>query len=148
MEVTNESRGWHLHAHWLVDARWVDQCELSRTWGRLVGQEYAIVKVIDLLKGERGTIGGERDLTHYERELMKYCVKGSALAKWPAQEIRDFVHAVRNQRFFFCFGDLFHRARKLRAQLEQSKPPIVCDCGCSHYVIHSDESRRRRRKRR
>ena len=125
VEITNESRGWHLHAHWLVDARWVDQYELSRTWGKLVGQDFAIVKVIDCRKGERGTIGGERVLSpsgtplqgNYERELMKYVVKGSALARWPAQEIADFVAAVRAQRFFFCFGDLFKRARKLRAQM-------------------------------
>ena len=153
VEITNESRGWHLHAHWLADARWIDQYELSRTWGKLVGQDYAIVKVIDCRKGERGTIGGERVLSpsgtplqgNYERELMKYCVKGSDLAKWTPSELYEFITAVRGRRFFFAFGSLFKRARALRAQLEQSKAPVVCECGCSHYIIHTEQSRRKRR---
>jgi hypothetical protein len=44
-EITNEGRGWHLHAHILVEARWVDAGLLAVTWGKLVGQQFGIVKV-------------------------------------------------------------------------------------------------------
>ena len=161
VELTNESRGWHLHAHWLVDARFVDQRELARTWGKLVGQDYAIVKVIDARterERERGTIGGEGEReslsspnprTHYQRELMKYVVKGSDLARWTREELYQFITAVRRQRFFFAFGNLFKEARRLRALAECNKPPREpCDCGCSKFVIHSDKSRKRKRAKR
>lgn len=48
VEITNESRGWHLHSHCLLDVRWLDMPEISRIWGKLVGQEFAIVKVKDV----------------------------------------------------------------------------------------------------
>lgn len=137
-----------MHAHWLVDARFVDQAELARTWGALVGQDYAIVKVIDA-REKGGTIGGDKGLSpqsvrgNYQRELMKYVVKGSDLARWSPEEIQTFIQCVRSQRFFFCFGELFKVARRLRAELEMQKERQVCDCGCSQYIITSDESRRK-----
>lgn len=136
VEITNESRGWHLHSHWLVDARWVDQAELAITWGKLVGQEYAIVKVKDA-----------RDKTDYQRELMKYVVKGSDLARWSQDELYQFITAVRGQRFFFAFGSLFKEARRLRALAESERTPSVCECGCSQFVIHSDASNKKRAQR-
>ena len=155
VEITNESRGWHLHAHWLVDARWVDKEQLAVTWGKLVGQDFAIVKVIDArpsggrgdYRGDGGTIPA-LTTTHYQRELMKYVVKGSDLAKWSREDIYQFVRAVRSQRFFFAFGDLFKRARQLRALAEHNKPDRApCDCGCSQYVITSDQSIKRKGRR-
>lgn len=153
VEITNERRGWHIHAHWLVNARWVDAKELAITWGKIVGQDFAIVKVLDARERARVSIGGtggkESVGGHYQRELMKYVVKGSDLARWTAEEIQDFVTAVRGQRFFFCFGDLFKAARKLRAIAECNRPPTEpCECGCSQYIITTDESNRRRNARR
>lgn len=151
VEITNESKGWHLHAHWLVEARWVDAQELARTWGQLVGQDFAIVKVIDArVKREGGTIGGEgsplKQTGHYQNELLKYVVKGSDLAKWSQSELYQFIGAVRSQRFFFAFGQLFKTARALRAQAELDKPPASpCECGCSAFIFTSDSSRKRRK---
>lgn len=154
VEITNESKGWHLHAHWLVDARWVDQRELALAWGSLVGQQYAIVKVLDARKerGEggdhRGGSGESSTPSNYQRELMKYVVKGSDLAKWSQCELYQFINAVRGQRFFFAFGDLFKRARQLRALAEHNKPEREpCDCGCSQRVFSSDDYLKRKRKR-
>lgn len=161
VELTNESRGWHLHAHWLVDARWVDSGDLARTWGKLVGQDFAIVKVIDARAHARERAGGHYALARpdaperarvkekiggYEKELMKYCVKGNELAKWPQNEILQFVTAVRGQRFFFAFGQLFKDARKLRAQALADKPPTTpCECGSCSFIFTTDESRRRKK---
>lgn len=138
VEITNENRGWHVHAHWLVDARWVDEPELARTWGRLVGQDYAIVKVKDA-----------RDRTNYQRELMKYVVKGSDLARWSTDELYQFIESVRSQRFFFAFGQLFKVARSLRAQAELEKPPTTpCECGSCQFIFTSDHSRKRKLRKR
>jgi hypothetical protein len=125
VEVTNESRGWHLHAHWLLDVRWLDAEELSRTWGKLVGQQFAIVKIKDL-----------RHRIEYQREVAKYVVKGSEMARWHPEEIHQFVRAVRGKRFFFTFGALFKQARALRNK--ERPQPIMCACGCNKFVFRDE----------
>lgn len=154
VELTNESRGWHLHAHWLVDARFIDQKELAITWGQLVGQDYAIVKVIDARARERTHAPSivspttPPTPTDYQRELLKYVVKGSDMARWSTDELYQFITAVRGQRFFFAFGQLFKEARRLRALAELNKPDREpCDCGCHQFIITSDSSNKRKRKR-
>ncbi len=127
VEITNESRGWHMHAHWLLDARWIDAKELSRVWGRLVGQEYAIVHVSDLRQKD------------YLREVSKYVVKGSDLARWQPEEINEFVQAVRGRRFFFTFGSLFHSGKQIRAAIALQKQETVCECGCCSFIYRSEE---------
>jgi len=123
VEITNEDRGWHLHAHWLVDSRWVDAGELATTWARVIGQDdRAIVRVKDV----RGS--------DYVSEVSKYVCKGSEIAAWTPEEINEFVQAVRGHRFFFQFGTLFKLARKIRAALLLEKETAVCDCGCSRFV--------------
>jgi hypothetical protein len=128
VEITNESRGWHLHAHWLVDARWIDASLLSQTWGHIVGQEFAIVKVKDV----RG-----REFTH---EICKYLAKGSEIASWPPEQISEFVQAIRGRRFFFAFGSLFASGREIRAALLAKKTQQTpCDCGSTHFRFETDE---------
>ena len=70
IEITNENQGWHLHSHWLVDADWLPMADVSVNWGKLVNQEFAICKIKDVR---------DRD---YLREICKYVVEGSELAKW------------------------------------------------------------------
>lgn len=143
VELTNESRGWHLHAHWLVDARWVDAAQLSITWASIIGQDDgAIVKVKDV----RGQ--------DYLCELAKYVVKGSDLATWEPDEILQFILAIHRCRFFFQFGSLFKLGRQIRAQLKHERTPTVCDCGCERFVwrdettevVHEITQRHRRGK--
>ena len=127
VEITNEDRGWHLHAHWLVDARWVDAGELARTWGRLVGQdEGAVVKVKDV----RGQ--------DYVAEVAKYVAKGSEIAAWKTHEIMEFLVAIFRKRFFFTFGTLFKEGGAIRAQLNSEHVETLCDCGCSKFVFRSE----------
>lgn len=123
VEITNEGRGWHLHAHWLVDARWVDAAELAVTWADIIGQdERAIVKVKDC----RGT--------SYLAEVSKYVVKGSEIAGWEPHEILEFLVAIHGCRFFFAFGSLFKAGKEIRAELRSEHECAVCDCGCSRFV--------------
>jgi hypothetical protein len=123
VELTNENRGWHMHSHWLLDARWVDIAEVSRVWAHLVGQsDYAIVRIQDCRN---------RD---YLEEVSKYVAKGSEVASWPGEEIAQFIHAIRGLRFFFAFGSLFKQARAIRRELHREHEPEVCECGCSKFV--------------
>ena len=122
LEITNEGRGWHLHAHLLLDVRYLDMENISRKWARALGQKFAIVKIKDV----RGT--------DYVNEVSKYVVEGSELAKWPAEKINEFVRAIRGIRFFNSFGSLKAAAPAIRAALEHdAREKFKCDCGARDF---------------
>jgi hypothetical protein len=122
VEITNTGNGWHLHSHWLVNARSMDTEKLSIAWGKLVGQEFAIVKAKKILN------------TEYLSEVCKYVAKGSEIAQWKAEEIWEFATAIRNRRFFFSFGTLFKLAKEIREELQFLKPESVsCECGSHDF---------------
>lgn len=127
VEITNEGNGWHLHSHWLLDVDWLEMAEVSQAWGKLVGQEFSICKVKHVQD------------TEYLQEVSKYVVEGSELAKWPCEQINEFVRACRGVRFFFSFGSMFKLAPLIRAELEAQKPePPTCDCGESDFMYESE----------
>jgi hypothetical protein len=127
VEITNEGRGWHLHSHWLLDCDWLDMPAVSRAWGALVGQEFAIAKVKDV----RGT-----DFVH---EVCKYLAKGNEIAAWPAEQILEFVTAIRGCRFFFQFGSLFHLRDKVKQQLAFMRPETpACTCGSKDFRFEQE----------
>jgi hypothetical protein len=127
VEITNEERGWHLHSHWLLNARWLDMEAVSRTWGGLVGQSFAVVKIKDV----RGQ--------DYVKEISKYVVEGSELAKWPAEHVLEFVTAIKGRRFFFTFGELRGFASQVREELEFLKPEKKsCECGRSDFTFETE----------
>lgn len=115
LEVTNEGRGWHLHAHLLVDTDWVDPSRLSQNWARLVSQDFAIVAIRDT-----------RDKS-YLQEVTKYAVKGSQLASWSGLEAGIFIDAMTGIRQFSVFGSLF-KDRALRSKIAEELTPDKCRC--------------------
>lgn len=119
LEVTNEGRGWHLHLHALVDAKWIDALELSAQWAKITGNMGRIVKVRDA----RGA--------DYLKEVTKYAVKGVQLAAWPAIDIATFIDAFNGPRTFGVFGDLYGKRTEFAEwfkALRLAKPK--CECGC------------------
>jgi hypothetical protein len=128
VEITNEGTGWHLHSHWLLDVDWLEMSEVSKDWGALVGQTFAVCKVMDC-----------RDRS-YIQEISKYVVEGSELAKWPSEQVNEFVLAVRGLRFFFSFGTLFKLGPAIRAELAtQDGPPTECSCGEEDFVYETEQ---------
>jgi hypothetical protein len=126
-EITNEGHGWHLHAHWLLDVPWLDMPEVSVAWGKLVGQNFAIVKVKDVAGRE------------YAHEVCKYLAKGSEIASWQPDQINEFVRAVKGIRFFASFGSLFKLGPQIRAEINaQKNPPAFCECGNDHFVFRTE----------
>jgi hypothetical protein len=126
MEVTNEGRGWHVHFHLLIDAPWLSMAEVSQQWGRLVGQDYAIVKIKDC----RGA--------DYLQEVTKYAVKGSELARWTGKEISTFIGAFDGIRFFGVFGSLYGKRTEWAEWIKHVREiRPVCECGCSEWHIMS-----------
>ena len=128
VEITNEQNGWHLHSHWLLDVRWLDMAEISQVWGKLCGQEFAIVKVMDCRN------------TEYLQEVTKYVVEGSEMAKWPAEQVLEFVTAIKGRRFFFPFGSLFKLGKEIRKEVKNEKPKRKpCECGANDFTFESEE---------
>lgn len=129
LEVTNEGRGWHLHAHLLLDVRWLPAGELAKKWGKLIGQDFAIVKV----KDARGS--------EFVAEVAKYVCKGSELCKWSPDEISAFISAVSGPRLFGVFGSLFKRRRQILFELaREPKEPTVCSCGCGEFRYRDERA--------
>ena len=118
LEVTNEGRGWHLHVHALVDAKWIDAGELAREWAKVTNGMGNIVCVKDARRHD------------YLGEVTKYAVKGVDLAKWSGKDIATFVTAFDGVRTFGVFGTLYGARTKFAefiASLRDAKPK--CDCG-------------------
>jgi hypothetical protein len=128
IECTNEGKGWHIHAHILVDAKWIDPHELSRTWADIVGQDYAIVWVKDARKAD------------YLREVTKYAVKGSMLSGWTALDIAHFINAFQGHRLFGVFGNLYGKRTEWRDFLNSLRAgKKVCECGCQTWRVYNEQ---------
>jgi hypothetical protein len=127
IEVTNEGRGWHLHFHLLVDARWIDAIQLSAQWDKATNHFGRIVKV----KDARGK--------DYLREVTKYAVKGVQLAAWDGATAATFIDAFTGVRTFGVFGSLYGKrtefAEWFKAQLQNF---AQCKCGCSDFRFESE----------
>jgi len=122
IEVTNESRGWHVHLHLLVETPWVDQRELAKVWAEIVGQDFAIVWV------------SKADKQGVAKEVMKYVVKGSQMAKWSPDEIRQYVESIESVRLFGRFGDLHGAEAEWRREIElEEQREFTCECGSTEF---------------
>jgi hypothetical protein len=126
-EVTNEGRGWHLHMHALIDARWIDGPELAQQWASVTNGAGRIVKVKDARRAD------------YCNRVKTYIVKGSALAKWTPDQIATYVRAFDGVHTFGVFGSLYGKRTAFKEWLEAlrgAKP--LCECG-SNDIRYTSE---------
>lgn len=125
LEVTKEGNDWHLHLHAIIDARWIDQNQLSIEWRSVTNGQGYIVDVRDARAHA------------YQQKVKKYVVKGQQLATWRPEEIAILVDAFENKRCFGVFGSLYGMRSEFAEwwkQIRKSKP--VCECGsCEHYLF-------------
>ena len=129
IETTNKGRGWHVHIHALVEARWIDAAKLAIQWGRQVGQEFAICKV-QRVQG-----------TDYLREVCKYAVKGCELEHWTPDQLSDYVESTSGQRLFGVFGRLYG-ARKEWTKFCRSlkdEHAACTECGCTRWAFFDED---------
>lgn len=128
IEITNEDRGWHLHAHLLLDIRYIPKQQLSEEWGRQVNQDFAIVDVKDAREVD------------YVKQVSKYVCKGSDLAKWPPHQIWEFICAIKGIRFFTTFGSINKHRDDIKAMLDATREPArACACGCNNFTFETEE---------
>lgn len=122
LEVTNESKGWHLHLHSLIDSDFIDARVLAIEWNRCNRGTGHIVKVKDARDHE------------YLKEVTKYAVKGSELAKWTGAEIAQFVDSFKGFRTFGVFGSLYGKRSVYKEWLKGLEHKRgACACGCEEF---------------
>lgn len=127
VECTNEGRGWHLHIHALVDARYIDCRELAIQWEKATRGQGNIVKVKDCRNKS------------YLQEVTKYAVKGSDLAKWSPLDILKFINAFEGTRQFGVFGSLYRKRTEWKEWIESLRDKKSrCECGCNDFSFHSE----------
>jgi len=127
IEVTNEGKGWHLHLHALIEAKWIDSAELALAWHSSTKGFGRIVKVRDV-----------RDRS-YLAEVTKYVAKGAQLAAWSGDSIRTFINAFEGKRTFGVFGELYGARTEFAefiATLKSAK--TKCQCGCNSFRFYTE----------
>ena len=128
IECTLGRNGWHLHIHLLVDADWIDADELKVQWLSVTRGGGYIVKVRDC-----------RDKS-YLREVTKYVVKSSTLAKWDALTLQRFVLAFTGQRLFGVFGSLYSARTRFADFIAELKDRRrACDCDDPQVTYQTEE---------
>jgi hypothetical protein len=124
LELTNESRGWHLHAHLLIETRFIPPDLLGSRWARLITQDWAIFKIRDARAKD------------YAAEVAKYVAKPAQVASWPPEELRQVIIAFEGIRVFGVFGRLFkQRADFYRQVREARKARSRCECGANNWSV-------------
>jgi len=138
VEITNEGRGWHLHSHWLLQTKsprafatksalFNFQSQIALSWGKLVDQEFAIVKAKPVTDSD------------YVGECAKYVAKSNDVARWSPELIWEYANAIRGRRFFFTFGSITQLRKQIMTEIHQDKPERQpCECGCSNFVFKPD----------
>jgi hypothetical protein len=123
LEITNESRGFHVHLHCLIDAQWIDSQQLAKEWAKRVHQDFAIVKVKDVRQAD------------YLREIIKYVAKGSQLARWNSDQVCAFVNSLQAERTFGIFGSLYGQLADWKRAVDslQLKLATCPCCGGSNF---------------
>lgn len=127
LECTNEGKGWHLHIHALVDARYIDCRELALEWNKATRGNGNIVKVKDCRNKS------------YLQEVTKYAVKGCDLAKWKPMDILSFINAFEGTRQFGVFGSLYGKRTEWKEWIQSIREKKSrCTCGCNDFTFHSE----------
>jgi hypothetical protein len=126
VEVTNEGKGWHLHAHLLVDVRYVAHASLKTEWLRVTRGAGKIVWINDARS------------VSYLKEVTKYCVKGSQLAAWSPDKVRQFINSFSGVRTFGVFGSLYNARPQFAKHLEEvTAEQRTCECGSCNFKFFS-----------
>lgn len=127
LECTNYEFGWHVHAHMLIDARWLDKSAIEQTWSKLWGLPFSIIDTRDCRAKD------------YAKEATKYTCKGSEMASWTGHQIAEFVAAFSGGRHFGVFGELHGKRTEWREWIEAiGKERGLCSCGCNRWLVYDE----------
>ena len=114
IEVENVGRGWHVHAHVVIDALYIPQRMLSAQWHTITGDSY----VVDIRRA-----WSPRDALKY---ILKYLTKEPKLL----DELKPTYNSVlRGVRLIQPFGAMYRVSK-----IQRSRRPCL-DCGGSVWTV-------------
>jgi Replication protein len=135
IEVTNTGKGWHPHAHLLVDARWLSlttraprssdsravaddlkqraHAELSEAWAKCLHIPQAVVWV-------------ERAWGKALLETIKYVVKPADLLECRGK-IGPLIHSMHHARMVNGFGTCYGMTKEWRKEERAARPACQCE---------------------
>ena len=127
LQITNRGKGWHLHAHLLIDARWIDCGQLSAEWRSVTSGT-----------GENVVVKDVRD-SRYLHEVCRYISNPSQVARWSGQQLAEYVDALQGLRTFAVFGSLWGKRTEFKEWLDSVRYKVrTCECGCTNFRYLSD----------
>jgi hypothetical protein len=145
--ASTDPTGWHVHAHLLVDSRWLalrTRCprrgdtkatvhrlceaahrELSEEWGRCLGLPSAVTWV-------------ERAYGKALLETVKYAVKPAELIEC-AGRASDLIDEMKNMKLVNGFGTMHGQVTRWKKEDAEARGPTTCDeCGGVEHWMPSD----------
>jgi len=140
-EISKGHNGWHVHIHALIDCEWLSVTENAP--GRTASKEQFKAKGKKARKelSEQWSLCCKRPgdvwvrrasgkLEEICREVLKYSVKGTDLVEFKGQ-VSPVIRSMTGTRLVVGWGSWYrHKAIK-----RQEKPPAMCKCGCSDWMM-------------
>lgn len=138
-EVTNNGRGYHVHAHALLDCKWLSVCESRPRIGatksevkkkgeracKEVGEQWELCCQRPASVKVRRIWTRENDIREAVAEVVKYSIPGTDLAEME-DEVAPLIRMLDGCRMVTSFGSMFGRPECKR--VKGQGPP--CDqCG-------------------
>lgn len=142
-ECTNTGKGWHWHAHALLDCEWLAvsvekpaknaPADLWRTRGKTaakeVGEQWSLcTNRKSSVKVRRVWTRDDGDVTKACMEVLKYCVTAETLLNVD-EPIAPYLRLLDGTRLVTSFGTFFGKGAK-----RKKLPPKMCPCGCSEVI--------------
>lgn len=119
------TRHWHVHLHCLVEGEYIDQRTLSRSWESATGDS----PIVDVR-----AVHSRKQAVRY---IASYVTKGSSVAGWGQEAVREFADAMRGQRLLQTFGSL-HGIPIDVADDEEEPSEAVCVLDLWSLCMHAD----------
>lgn len=143
IEISGGANGWHLHAHLLLECRWlavvtpeprrgmsrmaVQNCfrsaqrEVASQWGLCIGEDSGHVWI---KRANRKSI----------YEALKYAVKPGTLERI-SLPLGPLIRGMKHRRFVSGWGTVRKEAARLAREERDKDPGLRCDCGESDWML-------------
>lgn len=142
VEIAGGESGWHLHAHLLIECRWLSvtaiepragmsasaikrcfksaQSEVAAQWALCVSEDIAHVWV-------------KRANSSSIREALKYAVKPGTLEKIKLP-LSPIIEGMKARRFVSAWGSVRKAAAAVLREEKEERHPIECECGSAEFM--------------
>jgi hypothetical protein len=142
-EATNNGKGWHWHAHGLVDCEWLAATvekparnapkdlwiSRGKAAAKEVGEQWSLcTQRPSSVKVRRVWTRDDGDVTKACMEVLKYSVTAASLINAP-DAIAPALRQLDGTRLITSFGTFFGKGIK-----RKRNAPKMCQCGCSDAI--------------